>query len=466
MKILNVSFGSKKAIFWLATLCSALLLCGSIYAYLYFVQKTPTIGSVLVDNGFVELRPPSNLYRPGMLVEVRHENPLHIGIICNSRDALGLADGSGTIVSKSSDLSFNSHLLGQFSVDVDTIRVWRGDAKLTALQNITFKLSNTKLIEIQDTSVVEGIKSRTKACREAIKLRLGAKSKITMVKSVLIADVTYHATFATHINAQERSKALTELALQLGAKIDTSQSTGMVLNGTQLVWGIRDDRTLARVGLDLPATGGVVHGRSILTGKGSIVRTIGATDSGRKKLPGLTSFAKHDVEPLKQSTAMGCWATVFAMIRSWRDKRKWTVADAVSSLGSDYAGYYARDEGLPGGLESQFVVNAGMVAEPPASYPLSTFISMLRKFGPLWITTGDGLNAHAFLLVGIYGKSMEEKPESYQDAVFELIEPKEGYFTYLSALEFLEKFENEAAAVVAGGSDDLELRWQILHWPA
>ena len=83
----------------------------------------------------------------------------------------------------------------------------------------------------------------------------------------------------------------------------------------------------------------------------------------------------------------------------------------------------------------------------------------------LWITLGDGLNSHALLLVGVYGTSAQETTAAYNTAVFEFIDPMTGSYTYRPADEFMSEFEREAAIVVNDATDDIDLRWQIIHWP-
>ena|ERR1700722_16561714 len=102
-----------------------------------------------------------------------------------------------------------------------------------------------------------------------------------------------------------------------------------------------------------------------------------------------------------------------------------------------------------------------MELEPPANYTLTAYIEMLRSCGPLWIITGDGISAHARLLVGVYGKELTENANTYQNTLFEFIDPLSGTYEYESAMAFSEEFEREARVT----TDQVQLRWQILHWP-
>jgi hypothetical protein len=184
----------------------------------------------------------------------------------------------------------------------------------------------------------------------------------------------------------------------------------------------------------------------------------------RKRFPNKKTFARIELAPLKQRTDMSCWATVYAMMKAWKDSRPWSVADAIQELGLPYTDYLARDVGLPAGHELAFVRRVGMFAEAPANYTLKGFIEMIIKHGPLWIIVGDGISSHAVLLTGVYGSSGAETITAYRDALFEFVDPRNGLFAYEPALEFMSRFEKEAGIVMSSGNSNLELRWQVLHW--
>lgn len=447
-------------------IATGLALLGAVVFYMLLQPETtaPKLGSVLNENGFVELRPPSNLYAPGTWVEVLQQSPLNLGIICGPLDALGLSGSQGLEVSNSLELSFYAQLSPTFSLDLRTAKSVRANANLDAVHSVHFNLSNIKLMELPDAVAINGYQERSPECDQAIRFRLKNENPVSMVKSILIADVEYLVEFDGSANAEIKSKAAKVLAANLGANIEHRQSGKTHLVGQQLVWGIRDDIALAKFGYELGSTGNVQSNRSILEGKGPVTNTDNSKQV-RRIFPERTKLVSFDVLPLKQTSSMGCWATVYTMLKSWKDGRSWTVSEAVSDLGSQYLDTYVQNSGLPGGSELQFVEDAEMLAEPPANYSLTGFNEMLSNTGPLWITLGDGINSHALLLIGIYGKKMEESAEAYETAIFEFIDPLTGGFTYRPAIEFMQDFEREVAVIVMASADDVPLRWQILHWP-
>lgn len=78
--------------------------------------------------------------------------------------------------------------------------------------------------------------------------------------------------------------------------------------------------------------------------------------------------------------------------------------------------------------------------------------------------TGDGISAHARLLVGIYANP-EAEGVTARETTFEFIDPLSGTYRYESGLDFAYKFEAEVGWMVEEKRDDWALRCQILYWP-
>ena len=108
---------------------------------------------------------------------------------------------------------------------------------------------------------------------------------------------------------------------------------------------------------------------------------------------------------------MSCWAAVYTMMKSWRNKKELSVNSVIAELGVPWDDYYLKEMGLPGGKENDFVNAMGMSSQPPANYDVNAYINMLRTYGPLWIITGDGLSAHARLFFGVYGNPEEKQKD-------------------------------------------------------
>ena len=425
-------------------------------------QNERSLGVILEKNGYVEFKPPSKLVTPGTWVSTNGETPLNLSIICQPIDALGIEPNS-LISSASIDTELTANLDQSFEIDAKLLKSIKSKNDLKDIESVSLKLTNVKIVEIADNVVHAGIANRSKSCRDAISYRLANDFKVTMIKSALYADVTYVAKLRASLSGVSQANVERELASALKSKIDSTDKETITLSGRQLIWGVRDDISLAKVGIGLPNTGGTSDTNGLLQGLGP-VESVLTDEQVRRTFPTDHKFASYDVIPIKQTGSMDCWATVYTMMISWRDKTDYTIASALSNLPDEYSEYYAKNRGLPGGQENAFVENAGMTARPPAAYFLFGYVNMLRDHGPLWIITGDGISSHAKLLIGIYGPSLEEKVSAYEKAIFEFIDPLNGSYEYQTAFNFMDDFEKEARWIVDTRQDDQDLRWQILHF--
>lgn len=164
------------------------------------------------------------------------------------------------------------------------------------------------------------------------------------------------------------------------------------------------------------------------------------------------------VVPLRQPSPMGCWATVFAMLYSWREQQSMTIETALAAVGQPWVDLYKADTGLPGSRKAEFLAQAGLIAEPPMSYSVEGWEGLLRSYGPLWVTTdeapGPAWAIHARVITAIKGDG------SLEGTRFTIIDPATGSTAPETIATFLPKFEEEAR------DPALPLRIQVVHWPA
>ena len=419
-----------------------------------------TLAGLLDEHGFIELRPPSTLFMPGTVVSVVQGNPLKLRTVCLPGEAFGPEAGEGVNWSSSADMDMDRNLGAEFRVGEAGLRQLRADSGIDTVRGLAFRLRNVKVAEMPDTVAIKGIADRSVECQRAIASRKEAGEEVSVVRAVFVADAEYSLTLRAGVDAESQAQATNSLALALQAVVQGDTEKRLV--GEQLVWGLDEDSSLVNIGSSLPATGRAGRVREpILRGRGPITEL--ERNVLRPAVIGKEISAAVEVVPMKQRTSMGCWATVYTMMKSWCDGRKWQVRAAVEELGRKYVTYFVEDSGLPGGTEAEFVLDAQMLAEPPANYFLWSYADMLRRYGPLWITMGDGLSSHALVLVGVYGVSLDNTLEAYEESVFVFIDPEDGAYLRMSGLDFARKFEREAAVIV-GADGDVDLRWQIIHW--
>ena len=168
------------------------------------------------------------------------------------------------------------------------------------------------------------------------------------------------------------------------------------------------------------------------------------------------SVRVEGVPAIQQPDSLACWITVATMMKSWRDETEYTIEDVLAELGEPWQTFYEDNRGLAADMQDRFASEFGLKSKPPANYMLEAYVDLLKEFGPLWITTGNGFSAHARLLISIHGDG------SYENTEFRFIDPATGTHVTQSALDFVMEFEREATVAVA--NDWESLRIQIYHY--
>jgi hypothetical protein len=435
-----------------------------ILAFLYFqffVQAKDSISVVLKSSGYIEIKPPSNLIPPGTWVSILSENPLTVSIICPPERALGADFDEQLLQSGSADTELVSKLSNAYSLGAALNDQIKGDSKFNSVESVSIKLTNIEIIEVANDTVLSGIRSRELNCKDAIRLQYDTGT-ISMIKSVLVADAQYEVSFEDSIDSTSKANLKKELALKLDLRLQASKNGTSTIVGKGLIWGVREDANLAKYGLELPSTGGQNENNEVLAEKGPANISFKST---RRAFSEEEIVVSHSVEPIRQTSAMSCWATVFTMMDSWKNGHRNSTVEVVTELGDPWIGYYLEDEGLPASEQKSFVSKVNMHSSPPANYTLEAYVKMLKEKGPLWIVTGDGLSSHARLLIGIYGNAAASGIGAYEQTTFEFIDPLTGTYSYSTGLEFVNHFEAEARWLVDNKFTDIEFRDQILYWP-
>lgn len=238
--------------------------------------RSATIGEILAENGFTEFKPPSQHVFPGTLVMVTATDPVALGVICRPLQSLGL-DLNEIPASPSISTDLSAALDRTLRLDTQLLTRLKLNANLGDVQDIQLRLSNVQLRELSDDEVLVGLPDRSATCTEALELRLNSGANVTMIKSALVADVVYTATVQTDALGQADVDVRNELAASLNATVSGSDSGTIELSGEQLIWGIRDDRVLARLGTSQQATATEANDRRVLPA-GTIVESLQVDD--------------------------------------------------------------------------------------------------------------------------------------------------------------------------------------------
>ncbi|MGH7713548.1 MAG: papain-like cysteine protease family protein, partial [Gemmatimonadaceae bacterium] len=175
-----------------------------------------------------------------------------------------------------------------------------------------------------------------------------------------------------------------------------------------------------------------------------------AANAVNYRVPGIVS-------PLRQPSGMTCWATVTTIMMMWRQQASMTIQTAIGRIGANWLAKFSADQGLLGSEKATFLAAAGLTYQHPQSLTASGWEGLLRKFGPVWVTTDEDPSAafaiHARVLVGIKGDG------TAAGTTLDIVDPGTGTEYKENFGKFLEKYESEARV------KHLPLRVQIVHWP-
>ncbi|NLR60379.1 glycoside hydrolase family protein [Chitinophaga polysaccharea] len=165
------------------------------------------------------------------------------------------------------------------------------------------------------------------------------------------------------------------------------------------------------------------------------------------------------VAPLRQPTGMVCWATVATMMISWRRQASLSIETAMGNIGAMYLTKFRNNQGLSASEKIPFLTAAGMQFEYPQSLTVAGWEHLLRSYGPIWVTTAEGSDAHfgihARLMTAIRGNGNAD------DTQLTIVDPASGTTYQEKLADFLVKFEREVRV-----SQAWDGRIQIVHFAA
>ena len=131
------------------------------------------------------------------------------------------------------------------------------------------------------------------------------------------------------------------------------------------------------------------------------------------------------IVPIRQRNSMSCWAAMYTMMHSWKNRMSIDVETAVAALGNHYLGVYRKNTGLSINDNRNLARAAGMVAEPLQNWGLEGWASMLRRHGLLWTSyawrSADRAGRHIIIFHGLRNDSRRGQLVLY-------IDPSDGRF--------------------------------------
>ena len=173
------------------------------------------------------------------------------------------------------------------------------------------------------------------------------------------------------------------------------------------------------------------------------------------RLPPLPAPAMYVVPGLKtviaQPSNRVCWATVYTMMRSWKDQQSYGIRNAVALVDEKYGKMVDMNQGMPGSEFGPFIRAAGMRVEPMANLLISEWVAKLKDFGLLWVGTLFNVTSglHSRIIEGMSGSG------TYDATWMLIIDPWGGKRYRESFARFLHKYET---AIIGMAGDYFQIR--------
>lgn len=156
---------------------------------------------------------------------------------------------------------------------------------------------------------------------------------------------------------------------------------------------------------------------------------------------------------LAQRTSMICWATVHAMMRSWKFQISLDVRGAAAAVEEKYGLMVDNNQGLPPEEFGPFLQKAGMEHQPMMNLTIEGWVNLLRTKGLLWVGTlnsiGPGAGLHSRIIEAMSGDG------SVDGTNIHIIDPAGGRRYQESFMDFIAKYEG---AILSVSGDYFQIR--------
>lgn len=142
---------------------------------------------------------------------------------------------------------------------------------------------------------------------------------------------------------------------------------------------------------------------------------------------------------LAQPSSMVCWATVHAMMRSWKLQASLGIRQAAAAVAEKYGVMVDNNQGLPSSEFGPFILAAQMVVQPMMNLTIEGWVALLRTFGLIWVGTlnsiGPGAGLHSRIIEAMSGDG------TVDNTTMHIIDPAGGRQYQESFRVFIDKFE-------------------------
>jgi peptidoglycan hydrolase-like protein with peptidoglycan-binding domain len=148
---------------------------------------------------------------------------------------------------------------------------------------------------------------------------------------------------------------------------------------------------------------------------------------------------------IAQPSSMVCWATVHAMMRSWKFQASFGIRQAAAAVGERYGALVDANRGLPSEEFGPFITAAGMAVQPMMNLSIPGWLSLLRRRGLIWVGTlnsiGPEAGLHSRIVEGMSGDGTVDGTELH------MIDPDGGRRYHERFRLFIAKYEGAIRSV-------------------
>ena len=154
-----------------------------------------------------------------------------------------------------------------------------------------------------------------------------------------------------------------------------------------------------------------------------------------------------------QPNTMACWATVYAMMKAWKQKKGFpNIRAAIVPLGQPWLGIFDRNTGINPSQGTSFERAVGLTREPRFNPSPQGWQAMLQQYGLLWVTGTVPGGIHDRILEGISGD------ETGPGTNMAIMDPDGGRRYQEPLATFIQGFEGQAQV------EPFYEDYQILHF--
>ena len=166
-----------------------------------------------------------------------------------------------------------------------------------------------------------------------------------------------------------------------------------------------------------------------------------------------------DIPMLRQPKPNACWATIGAILQSWRRQESVGIENLLEEINEGFGAIFDSDTGLPNEDVPDYMEALGLVAEPPMRLSVQGIADLVARHGPVWVTAdediGPCLSVHARVIIAVEGDGTPD------GTLATIIDPDRPSPITESVATLQEKFNQLATGDMTFGSTSA----QFIHFP-